>query len=146
MSRQGLPRSGDVPSEDVLRRMRVPLIRRASLRFQNREAEETFVIDLALSGLFVERASPLEMGEPVEIRFFLPDNEVPIVAGCRVAWWHPPAALLDFKDLPSGLGLEFVDIAVRDRERVRDYLSEYYRRDPKVRSFVRHEEAERRKP
>jgi hypothetical protein len=119
--------------------MRVPLIRRAALLFPNRPAEETFAIDLALSGLFVERANPVPLGEELEVRFFLPDNETPIVAGCRVAWWHPPATMLDFKDLPAGLGLEFVRIAPEDQTRVRDYLSEYYQRDPKVRSFVRHD-------
>jgi hypothetical protein len=145
MSRQGLPSSGAVPSEDVLRRMRVPLIRRAALLFSDRPSEETFVIDLALSGLFVERANPLPMGDEVDVRFFLPDNETPIVAGCRVAWWlrvawwHPPATMLDFKDLPAGLGLSFVRIAPEDQQRVREYLSEYYQRDHKVRSFVRHD-------
>jgi hypothetical protein len=131
----------DVPPEEVLRRIRIPLIRRASLHWPNR-TEDVFMIDLGLSGVFVERAATLDVGDHVEIRFCLPDNEIPIVAVCRVAWWEPakvrPVMPLAVRALPAGAGLEFVEITAADRERVREYLADYYRREPNTRRFVRH--------
>ena len=64
----------------------------------------------ALRGVFVERAEPLPIGETVELRFRLPGNELPVATRCRVAWWRPPDMELTSKTLPSGVGLEFVEI------------------------------------
>jgi hypothetical protein len=100
--------------------------------------EETFVIDVGLSGAFVERKAPLNVGDGVEIRFCLPENEIPITARCRVAWWHDERAPAQSKALPAGAGLEFTEIAPEDQQRLRDYLSDYYRREPNSRRFVRH--------
>jgi len=117
--------SDDAPPDLVLRRIRIPLIRKATLTRADGRGEELFVIDLGLSGVFVERPEALPPGEPVRIRFLLPGNELPIQAECRVAWWHPPGAPLVSKSLPSGIGLEFADMSDRDRERVRTHLLEY---------------------
>jgi hypothetical protein len=119
------------PSEAVLRRIRVPFIRKASLQRAGR-SEDLFVIDLGLSGLFVERSQPLDVGEAVELRFCLPENERPIVATCRVV--RSQAA---HGRVPAGAGLQFVTIAEDDRGRIRGYLVDYYRREPNARRFVR---------
>jgi hypothetical protein len=127
------PRSLESPSEAVLRRIRISFIRRASLQHAGR-SEDVFVIDLGLSGAFVERVMPLVAGERLEVRFCLPENDLPIVAGCRVAWWQPAP---DPSQVPTGAGLEFVDISSADQQRIRDYLAAYYRREPNSRRFVR---------
>ncbi len=128
---------GRTPSEDVLSRIRVPLVRRASLVVAGR-TEEVFAIDVGLSGVFVERAVPLAPDERVEVQFYLPDNEIPITARCRVAFWRGEPTPGESQGLPPGAGLEFVEMAPGDRERLREYLSDYYRREPKTRRFVRH--------
>ena len=125
-----------IPADDVLQRLRVSMIQRASLVRAGAE-EHVFTMDVGLAGVFVERAVPLPVGEEVEVRFTLPGNAIPISARCRVAWWHAPDAPLASKALPSGLGLEFVSIAGRDRERLRELLVEHWRRDPRARQFVR---------
>lgn len=129
--------SDDAPPDLVLRRIRIPLIRKATLTRADGRGEDLFVIDLGLSGVFVERADELPPGETVDIRFLLPGNELPIRAGCRVAWWHPPGAPLVSKSLPAGVGLEFVDMSDRDRERVRNHLLEYLRSHLGPRRFHR---------
>lgn len=120
-------------SDDVLRRIRIPFVRRVTLERASC-IEELFVVDLGLSGIFVERATPLGIGEPVEVRFCLPENETAIVAHCRVAWWRsaPPGSRV-----PAGAGLEFVDISAADQQRIRAYLAAYCRREPNSRRFVR---------
>ena len=139
MDKATSPRSeADPPSEDVLRRIRVPFIRRAALSWEGRD-EEVFVVDLGLAGVFIERAAPLPIGAAVEIRFEFPDNEIPVVALCRVAWCRaqaPPGV----SSPPPGAGLEFASVASADQARIRQYLAEYYRREPRSRRFVSHEE------
>jgi len=125
------PRRSGGPSDAVLRRLRVPFIRKASLERAGRN-EDVFLIDLGLSGIFIERVQPLAVGETVGVRFCLPENERPIVAGCRVIHWQSAEGRR-----PSGAGLEFVQIAEDDLQRVRGYLADYYRREGNARRFIR---------
>jgi Tfp pilus assembly protein PilZ len=133
-----------VPPEDVLRKLRIPFVRKATLEHGG-QREEVFVIDVAVEGLFVERAQPLPVGGEVTLRMRLPGNELPFTALCRVAWWHPGEAPLTSKSLPAGLGLEIVEASEVDRNRLREHIEEYCRQDPSVRRFLRHwPEAERK--
>jgi hypothetical protein len=59
-------------------------------------------------------------------------------ARCRVAWWHPAEEKLASKSLPAGAGLQFLDMSEADRVRLRAYLEDYCRQDPRVRRFLRH--------
>ena len=74
----------------MLQKLRIPFIRRATLTHQG-GTEAAFVIDLGLLGVFIERSEPLPKGEDVELEMTLPGSEVPVRAGCRVAWWHEGA-------------------------------------------------------
>lgn len=126
-----------VPSgDDALQKVRISFIQRATLTHGGR-AEQVFLMDLGVRGVFVERGERLAVGERVEVRFRLPGNDIPVVAHCRVAWWHAPDQPLVSKRLPPGLGLEFLDVSPRDRRRIRDYLAEYLERDPRERQFQR---------
>src|SRR5512134_3904789 len=87
---------------------------------------------------FVERAESMKVGDAVEIRFPWPGSEVPFSARCRVAWWHPSGAPLSSKSLPPGAGLQFVEMSPTDRDRLRDFLVDYCRQNPRVRRFLRH--------
>lgn len=132
------------PPEEVLEQLRIPFVRRTALRRAD-GAEEAFLIDIGLTGAFVERAEPLRKGETIEIRFAWPGSERPFVAGCRVAWWHPQGAPLSSKSLPSGAGLQFVEMSEADRDRLRSLLLDYCRQHPRIRRFLRHwGESERR--
>jgi hypothetical protein len=132
------------PSDSVLRQLRIPFVRRATLLVEGSE-EEVFVIDIGVAGVFVERARALTAGQRVGIRFSWPGSERLFQARCQVAWWHPEGEPLSSKSLPPGGGLEFVEMSDADRDRVRTLLLEYCQRQPRVRRFLRHwPEAERR--
>jgi Tfp pilus assembly protein PilZ len=120
------PSGSVVPAgdEDVLRKVRIPFIQRATLLLAEAE-EPLFLVDLGLEGVFAERAEPLPRGERVKLRFRLPGNEISMVVACRVAWANRTSGRLVTKALPAGLGLEFVDMAAPDRARLRAYLSDY---------------------
>src|SRR5689334_2309870 len=103
-----------VPPDSVLRQLRIPFVRRASL-IHGQEHEDVFVIDLGLAGIFIERREPLPVGAQVEIRLPMPESEIPLQARCRVAWWHPEGAPLASKSLPAGAGLEFLEMSPSDQ-------------------------------
>jgi hypothetical protein len=124
------------PSDRVLRQLRVPFVRRATLH-RGEADEEVFVIDIGLAGVFVERALALNRDEHVSIRFAWPGSERPFEARCRVAWWHPEGSPLSSKSLPPGGGLEFVEMSEASQDRVRALLLEYCQREPVVRRFLR---------
>jgi len=126
-----------IPPESVLRQLRIPFVRRATL-VHGKGQEEAFVIDIGLAGAFVERAEPLPVDTSVEIRFPWPGSEIPFRASCRVAWWHPQGAPLASKSLPPGAGLEFTSMSDQDRERLRALLVDYCAQNPRVRRFLRH--------
>ena len=135
MHRAALPGAQDgAPSEAVLAKIRIPFIQRARIT-QGGKDRDVFLVDLALAGVFAEHDGPLPLGEAVRIQFRLPGNEIPISAGCRVAWWHGSGETP--KSLPSGVGLEFVEISDADRLRVREHLAAYCRRHGQARRFAR---------
>jgi hypothetical protein len=142
---QLIPRRSHPPPPDrVLRQLRIPFVRRATLHRGEKGDEEVFVIDIGLDGVFVERARALDRNEQVSIRFAWPGSEKPFEARCRVAWWHPEGAPLSSKSLPPGGGLEFVGMSEAGQARVRALLLEYCQREPVVRRFLRNwPEAER---
>src|SRR5262245_25909300 len=111
-------------SDEVLCQIRIPFIQRATLLHPDRE-EPLFLVDLAISGAFAERAEPLGKGERVKLRFRLPGNEIPLVVACRVAWSNTRGGRLVTKALPTGVGLAVLDMAAPAHERLRAYLSEY---------------------
>jgi hypothetical protein len=125
------------PPDSVLRQLRIPFVRRATL-VRDGTDEQVFVIDIGLDGAFVERADALPTLEPLEIRFSWPGSEIPFRARCRVAWWHPEGAPLSSKSLPPGAGLQFTEMSASDRERLRAHLVDYCRQNPRVRRFLRH--------
>ena len=131
------------PPETVLRQLRIPFVRRATLSSAT-WSEDVFLIDIGLAGAFVERTEPLPLDEELEIRFAWPGSEIPFCARCRVAWWHPAGGPLSSKSLPPGAGLQFVRMSEADGERLHGLLVDYCRQNPRVRRFLRHwPEAER---
>ncbi len=125
------------PPESVLRQLRIPFVRKATLLREGLH-EEAFLIDIGLEGVFIERSEPLPGEQAVEISFPWPGSEIPFRAHCRVAWWHPEGAPLASKSLPPGAGLQFTSMSDGDRERLRAHLVDYCRQHPRVRRFLRH--------
>jgi Tfp pilus assembly protein PilZ len=120
--------------EAVVERVRIPFVQRASFTRRG-ESVPAFLVDLALSGAFVECGDVLEVGEPVGVRFRLPGNEIPIDARGRVAWRHRAGSTPG--TLPTGVGVEFQELAAPARARLREYLEQYCRRKTKGRRFAR---------
>ncbi len=138
MVQWGVPRRAParpllVPSDALLFRLRVALVRQAVLRVDGRD-EPVLAVDLGLRGVFVERAEPLAVDTRVTLLFTLPGNERVIEAAGRVAWSHAPGAEAR---LPPGLGIEFDGLTGEDWRRVRAFLLDHVMRAPRARQFTR---------
>jgi hypothetical protein len=122
--------------DDLLQAVRIAFVQRARL-VHGGEAESAFTLDLGVRGVFVERAEPLPEGQRVDIEFALPGNTLPLVATCRVAWRRQAGREPASPAAPAGVGLEFVEMSETDRDRLRGYLEEYLREEPRRRRFAR---------
>src|SRR5512134_1456676 len=103
------------PPEGVLQQLRIPFVRKAAL-VSSARTEEVFLIDIGLTGAFIEKAEAMPVDQEIEIRLPWPGSEIPFSARCRVAWWHPEGGALSSKSLPPGAGLQFVQMSDADRE------------------------------
>ncbi|MCM2254041.1 MAG: PilZ domain-containing protein [Vicinamibacteria bacterium] len=121
---------------EALSRLRISFIRRGTLHVEG-STEPVLLMDLARHGAFVERGQPLALGAEVTLEFWLPGNDLPVRAACRVAWTHEhgaPNPTISHA-LPPGLGLEFVALAEADLARVDAVLLEHLGRPPRARQF-----------
>ena len=117
----------------VLKKVRIPFVRRAVL-IHGVSQEDMFILDLGLGGAFVERETPLPDTETAVLRFHLPGNEIPLELACRVGWWRPKD---EATRLPSGVGLQFLEVPASDQARLEAFLSEYLGRETEGRRFHR---------
>lgn len=124
-----------MPRSKALDQFRISMIRRARLT-RGEHVHSVLLLDVGMRGVFVEWTDdPLPLGERVGISFRLPENERPIEAECRVAWWHP--ARTSPADLPAGAGLAFETLGEGDQARLQALIEEHTRRDPRARQFTR---------
>ncbi len=124
------------PDDDVLRRVRIPFVQRATLVHAG-GSEQLFCVDLGLAGAFVERPQPLDPGAVVTLTFGLPGNVLPVTVRCHVAWRHDPGGERSHRERPPGLGLAFEEMGEGDRERLRRHLAEHLDQHPRHRRFAR---------
>jgi Tfp pilus assembly protein PilZ len=127
-----LSHDGPLPVS-VLKKVRIPFVRRAVLA-HGASQEDVFMLDLGLGGAFVERQAPIADAETAVLHFQLPGNEIPLDLACRVGWWRPKD---DSSCLPSGVGLQFLEVSASDQARLEAFLSEYLGRQPEARRFHR---------
>jgi hypothetical protein len=127
------PGGSDAPPEDILRKVRVPLVRRVELSFPG-EKREAYLIDIGLLGVFVEWVGPFPP-QAVGVRFHLPENERPVVARAHVAWQNPSGERARAPRLPEGVGLAFDEISEDDRGRIRECVLAHWRGNLTARRF-----------
>lgn len=79
-----------------------------------------YATDLSTSGMRLQVAAPLAVGDVVELRVALPGEASPIAARARVSWCEdpPPAARASLFEA----GVRFERLAEPDRERVAQFV------------------------
>ena len=114
---------GPETTDEVIEKVRVPFIQRATLT-RNGAEEPLFLVDLGVEGAFAERpAAPV--GEVVGLHFRLPGTEIPLAVGCRVAG-QTRGRGAGLEVAAAGVGLWFVEMEPAAAP-LRAYLSDYLR-------------------
>ncbi len=108
---------------------RVPV--RLQVRYGDGSSEELtdFSINLSTGGLFLVTDRPLPVDTELRLSFFLPDRERPIVARARVAWINDDGERTK-PDLPSGMGVQFVDLSLDDLRAIRTFVRRQWVDEP----------------
>jgi uncharacterized protein (TIGR02266 family) len=80
-----------------------------------------FLQNLSTGGLFVATHDLHSTGAELEVQFTLPDQPEPCEAVARVRWLREvdPGS-----EMPSGMGLEFVDVDGGVRDRIESFISQ----------------------
>jgi uncharacterized protein (TIGR02266 family) len=77
--------------------------------------------NLNTDGLFVETENAVPEGTTLHVHFTLPDGGAAIRCTARVAWLNDKA-VRSKAQLPSGMGLEFLDLDDRQADAILDFL------------------------
>jgi len=73
-----------------------------------------FSVDLSTGGLYLKTKMPLGIDDDLTLTFSLPgQDEKAVSCGARVAWVNQEENLLK-PELPSGVGVQFLDLAPED--------------------------------
>ncbi len=87
-----------------------------------------FSVDLSMGGLYMKTDFPLPVDESLTIRFSLPDQKGMVSCKARVAWVNAKDNPRK-PDLPSGMGIQFVDLSLEDMKSLRRFM-EYNELEP----------------
>jgi Tfp pilus assembly protein PilZ len=93
------------------------------------------MIDLSVTGAYVQTETlPLE-GEAVVLKFRVPGNDRLIEVPCVVAWVNPQQKHL-VHSLPPGSGLHFRDVAQEDNILIVGTIRAYCQSNPIYRQYL----------
>ncbi len=80
-----------------------------------------YSINMSTGGIFVETANPLPEDTNLHVKFILPDLPAPITCKGKVAWTNEPGRPKS-SCMPSGMGLQFVDLSLDNMHAIREYI------------------------
>jgi uncharacterized protein (TIGR02266 family) len=81
-----------------------------------------YSVNMSTGGMFIETVTILPVDTLLAVKFKLPDNDTIITCKARVAWTNEPGNLRKFS-LPPGMGLQFLDLPLKDMHVIREYLN-----------------------
>lgn len=82
-----------------------------------------YTINISSGGLFLETAAPLPAETPLTLEFDLPQPRRLIRTFGRVAWVNGSDAPKK-QSLPTGMGIQMLDLSLDDLHAIRDYIKE----------------------
>ena len=92
------------------------------------ESTKSFVnsclFNLSVGGLFIKIDVPLEPGEKIHLKVFLPERGDALEVFGEVMWSHQVEAEVSGKVFPPGMGVKFVNPSVESIKRIISVLSQ----------------------
>lgn len=84
--------------------------------------------NISVGGMFLLTTDPLPEGTEIKIKFRLPDSDSPIDVTGKVVWARGEGERPPFK---AGMGLKFIKIKKKDKERIRVFVDEQLKKENK---------------
>ncbi len=81
-----------------------------------------YTVNLNTGGLFIAADDLLPVDSELKVEFSLPSDSLSVACRARVAWINS-AANPSKKDLPVGMGLQFLDIGATEMNIIEEYIS-----------------------
>jgi len=82
-----------------------------------------YTVNLNTGGLFLSYFEPFPVNTQLAVEFSLPESDKPIYCKARVAWVNEVGNPVK-RDLPVGMGLQFIDITLGKMDSIREYIKE----------------------
>ncbi len=89
--------------------------------FNQNDLLTDYSLNMSTGGVFIESSQILPEDTELTVKFKLPDYDNIIVAKVRVAWTNDPDSMKK-TSLPSGMGLQFLDLSIENMHAIRTYL------------------------
>ena len=80
-----------------------------------------YTVNMSMGGVFIETEDISPPGTEFDVEFMLPDSDTTITSKARVAWTNEPGKPKNVR-LPSGMGLQFLDLSLKNLRAIRDFL------------------------
>lgn len=82
-----------------------------------------YSINMSTGGIFIETARPMPQDTTLFVKFMLPVSNTPITCKTKVAWTNEPGKFKT-RDLPLGMGLQFLDLSLEKIHSIREFINE----------------------
>jgi uncharacterized protein (TIGR02266 family) len=82
-----------------------------------------YSINMSTGGIFIETEKPLPVDTALHVEFMLPVHDTPIYCRTKVAWTNEPGEI-EAKELPTGMGLQFLDLSLENIHSIRVFIEE----------------------
>jgi|WetSurMetagenome_2_1015567.scaffolds.fasta_scaffold559236_2 uncharacterized protein (TIGR02266 family) len=88
-----------------------------------RQLMTDYSINMSTGGIFIETSSPMPQDSTLFVKFSLPVSNTHITCKTKVAWINEPGNI-KAKELPTGMGLQFIDLSLEKIHFIREFINE----------------------
>ena len=89
---------------------------------------DNHISNLSVGGLFVKTSEPLNLGEKLNLKIFLPDKEKELELSGEVIWTNREERMTPEGKLPPGMGVKFLTLSTKDKIRISINILRYYKK------------------
>lgn len=110
---------------DIQERAQVRYMARLQIHFGQASGQlmVDYAINLSTGGVFLETLNLMAENTPLAAEFVLPNSNITISCKARVAWINHPDMIKN-KNLPVGMGIQFLDLSEEGMDAIRSYIRE----------------------
>jgi len=84
----------------------------------------SFLSNIGEGGIFIPTTEPLNRKEKINLKIFLPDGKGELEVLGEVAWSNNEDRVTSKKTMPAGMGIRFLKLSQKDKERIVAILSQ----------------------